>query len=142
MTSAHQATFISSYASGRSRHRKPTICEKPLALSVRDYGETIIEAFETRNVPLQVAHVLRFSPQYQAMREVIRRGEIGSPAVVRLSRLSFAPNRGSESWFSDVRKSGGLPFDLMIHDLDYARWIAGDVTSVFREVRPGEDRVT
>ena len=116
--------------------RKPTICEKPLALSVADC-ETIIEAFETRNVPLQVAHVLRFSPQYQAMREVIRRGEIGSPAVVRLSRLSFAPNRGSESWFSDVRKSGGLPFDLMIHDLDYARWIAGDVTSVFAKSTRG-----
>lgn len=115
---------------------KPTICEKPLALSVADC-EMIIEAFESKNVPLQVAHVVRFNPKYLIMREVVKKGDIGSPAVVRLSRLSFAPDRGSDSWFNDERKSGGIPFDLMIHDLDYARWIAGDVTSVFAKSTKG-----
>jgi predicted dehydrogenase len=28
-------------------------------------------------------------------------------------------------------RSGGMMLDLMIHDFDYARWVGGDVTSVF-----------
>lgn len=109
---------------------KPTICEKPLSLSVAD-GAGVIDAFEQRGIPLQVGHVLRFSPMYTAMRDVVLAGDIGDPAVLRLSRLSFAPKRGRDSWFNDEGKSGGIVFDLMIHDLDYARWIAGDVTSVY-----------
>jgi predicted dehydrogenase len=35
------------------------------------------------------------------------------------------------SWFGDIEKSGGVVLDLMIHDVDYARWVAGDVTRAF-----------
>jgi predicted dehydrogenase len=109
---------------------KPTLCEKPLSLDVAE-GMKVIEAFARSNTTLQVAHLLRFSPEYKAARDAIRNDEIGEPAVLRLSRLSSAPDRGADSWFADEQRSGGLFFDLMIHDLDYARWIAGDVVSVY-----------
>lgn len=108
---------------------RPTLCEKPLTLEVAS-ARDVVRAFAAAGVPLQVAHVVRFFPEYVAAREAVLRGEIGDPAVVRLARLSFAPDRGAESWFADERRSGGLFFDLMIHDLDYARWIAGEVTQV------------
>jgi predicted dehydrogenase len=114
---------------------KPTICEKPLALDVAE-GAGVIEAFRKRDLPLQVAHVLRFSSVYVAMRDAVRAGHVGEPAVLRLSRLSFAPKRGRTSWFNDESKSGGIAFDLMIHDLDYARWVAGDVASVYARTAP------
>ncbi|WP_205862473.1 Gfo/Idh/MocA family oxidoreductase [Planosporangium thailandense] len=109
---------------------KPTLCEKPLSLDVAE-GMRVIDAFDRASVPLQVAHLLRFSPEYRAVRDAVVNGEIGRPAVLRLSRLSFAPDRGADSWFADESRSGGLFFDLMIHDLDYARWVAGDVVSVY-----------
>jgi predicted dehydrogenase len=109
---------------------KPTICEKPLSLTGAESAE-VIEAFASRKLLLQVAHVLRFSPDYSSARRSVLAGDIGDPAVLRLSRLSFAPKRGRFSWFNDEAKSGGIVFDLMIHDLDYALWIAGDVTSVY-----------
>jgi predicted dehydrogenase len=112
-----------------ARAGRPTLCEKPLSLEVAD-ALRVVTAFERAGVPLQAAHVVRFFPEYVAARAAVRGGEIGEPAVVRLARLSFAPDRGAESWFADERRSGGLFFDLMIHDLDYARWIAGDVTRV------------
>ena len=59
------------------------------------------------------------------------RGEIGKPGVIRLSRGSFRPKKPAGNWFLDEAKSGGILMDLMIHDFDYARWIAGDVESVF-----------
>ncbi len=114
---------------------KPAICEKPLSLSV-DEGLEVIRAFERAGVHLHVGHILRYSPEYTAARQAVEAGRIGEPAVLRLSRLSFAPERGQASWFQDDSKSGGIAFDLMIHDLDYARWIAGEVVSVFAKSAP------
>jgi predicted dehydrogenase len=50
---------------------------------------------------------------------------------LRLSRGSFRPKKPVGNWFLDEDKSGGILMDLMIHDFDYARWIAGEVESVF-----------
>jgi predicted dehydrogenase len=127
----HGALALAAAAAGR-----PTLCEKPLSLSVAE-ALSVVTAFERAGVPLQVAHVVRFFPEYVAAREAVVRGEIGDPAVLRLSRLTFAPDRGSDSWFADERRSGGLFFDLMIHDLDVARWLGGDVSQVYARASGG-----
>jgi predicted dehydrogenase len=115
---------------------RPTMCEKPLTLDVAEALE-VVATFDRAGVPLQVAHVVRFFPEYVAAREAVARGDIGDPAVIRLARLSFAPDRGADSWFADDARSGGLFFDLMIHDLDYARWIGGDVVRVHARASGG-----
>lgn len=127
----HAALATAAAAAGR-----PTLCEKPLTLEVGDALE-VVAAFERAGVPLQVAHVVRFFPEYAAARDAVLHGYIGEPAVIRLARLSFAPERGAESWFADETRSGGLFFDLMIHDLDYARWIGGDVTQIYARASGG-----
>jgi predicted dehydrogenase len=127
----HGELALAAAAAGR-----PTLCEKPLSLDV-DEALRVVTAFEQAGVLLQVAHVVRFFPEYVAAREAVVRGETGDPAVLRLSRLSFAPDRGSDSWFADERRSGGLFFDLMIHDLDFARWVGGDVTTVYARASRG-----
>jgi myo-inositol 2-dehydrogenase/D-chiro-inositol 1-dehydrogenase len=119
-----------------ARAGRPTLCEKPLSVDVTD-ALRVVAAFDRAGVPLQVAHVVRFFPEYVAAREAVVRGDIGEPAVLRLARLSFAPDRGADSWFADERRSGGLFFDLMIHDLDYARWVAGEVVRVHARATEG-----
>ena len=57
-------------------------------------------------------------------------GQIGKPAVIRLHRGSYRPKKPAGNWFLDEEKSGGIFMDLMIHDYDYARWVAGEVESV------------
>lgn len=127
----HVELALAAAAAGR-----PTLCEKPLSLEVAE-ALRVVAAFERAGVTLQVAHVVRFFPEYVAAREAVVRGEVGDPAVLRLSRLTFAPDRGPGSWFADERRSGGLFFDLMIHDLDVARWIGGDVTTVYARASGG-----
>jgi myo-inositol 2-dehydrogenase/D-chiro-inositol 1-dehydrogenase len=105
------------------------VCEKPLALSVDD-GREMIGACERAGVRLFVAMVVRFFPQYRAAAALVRDGAIGEPGVLRLRRVSFPPHAGESSWFHDVRRSGGMLLDLMIHDLDYAAMLAGDVVRV------------
>ena len=47
----------------------------------------------------------------------------------RAERVVSPPPRNG-SWFLDDRLSGGVLCDLLIHDIDYAMWLAGDVTKV------------
>jgi predicted dehydrogenase len=109
---------------------KHIVCEKPLARTVTQARE-MIAACKRNGVQLLVAHVVRFFPEYALAKGVVERGEIGKVAVVRLTRCSFQPKLAADNWFLDVEKSGGMMLDLMIHDYDYARWVAGDVESVF-----------
>ncbi|MDZ4158663.1 MAG: Gfo/Idh/MocA family oxidoreductase, partial [Anaerolineaceae bacterium] len=106
------------------------ICEKPLGRSV-DEAQKMIAACRSAGVRLLVAHVVRFFPEYALAKAVLSQGKIGKLATVRLSRGSFRPKKPIGNWFLDEQKSGGLMLDMMIHDFDYARWLAGDVESVY-----------
>jgi predicted dehydrogenase len=82
-------------------------------------------------VRLLVAHVVRYFSQYAQAQQAVASGAIGRPGIVRLTRGSYRPKKPGGNWFLDEEKSGGILLDLMIHDFDYARWVAGDVESVF-----------
>jgi predicted dehydrogenase len=109
---------------------KHIICEKPLGLTTGQ-ARDMLGACEKAGVRLLVAHVVRFFPEYAAAKAAVDRGEIGNVAVVRLTRCSFQPKLSADNWFLDPARSGGMMLDLMVHDFDYARWVAGDVVSVF-----------
>ncbi len=116
---------------------KHVVCEKPIALTVED-GEAMIEACEQAGVRLFVGMVVRFFPQYLAAQRVVAADKIGDLGVMRLKRVSYQPI-GDEGWFADEARSGGLLLDIMIHDLDYARWLGGEVKRVYaRSIRAGE----
>jgi len=106
------------------------ICEKPLARTISQAQE-MIAACDSAGVKLMVAHVVRFFPEYAAAHEQVASGAIGQPAILRLRRGSFQPKKATDNWFLDQEKSGGVTLDLMIHDLDYARWVAGEVVRVY-----------
>jgi len=110
--------------------RKDVVCEKPLARTVEQAQEMVI-ACQEAGTQLLVAHVLRFFPEYALAQASVADGQIGKPGIVRLSRGSYRPKKPVGNWFLDEGKSGGILMDLMIHDYDYARWIAGDVESVY-----------
>ena len=111
-------------------HGKDIICEKPLARTAYQ-ARQMVAACREAGVKLLVAHVVRFFPEYALAKSAVEEGQIGRPGVVRLARGSYRPKKPVGNWFLDEDKSGGILMDLMIHDFDYARWIAGDVESVF-----------
>src|SRR5919109_529478 len=39
-------------------------------------------------------------------------------------------------WYREVARSGGVIMDLMVHDLDQARWTCGEVVSVYAVQNP------
>jgi predicted dehydrogenase len=105
---------------------KHVICEKPIALSVED-AHAMIEACS--GVRFFIGMVLRFFPQYRSAKQLVAAGRIGKPGVLRLKRVSYVPQK-PEAWYFNDALSGGMVVDLMIHDFDYARWLAGEVERV------------
>lgn len=124
-THLHHEIVLRAAAAG-----KDIVCEKPLARTLPQARE-IIAACRAAGVKLTVGHVVRYFPEYALARQKVADGEIGRPAVIRLRRGTFQPRNATDNWFLDPAKSGGLMLDLMIHDFDYARWVVGEVTTVY-----------
>lgn len=110
---------------------KHVLCEKPLARTAAEAVE-LIECCTAAGVQLYPAHVVRYFPEYAAMHAAVVSGVIGEVAVQRFSRTGSRPDSG---WFADDVQSGGIVLDQSIHDLDFARWTAGEVATVFARER-------
>lgn len=96
---------------------KDTITEKPIALSYKDAKEMLDEA-EKQGCLLFVAQVLQFTKEVQYLRDAVASGVYGKPLDACFERLSACPKWAVGGWLFDVNKSGLLPYDLHIHDLD------------------------
>ncbi|MCL7416560.1 MAG: Gfo/Idh/MocA family oxidoreductase [Halalkalicoccus sp.] len=104
--------------------------EKPIAGTLEEAYE-IAEIIEDADLTFMVGHVVRFDQGYRKAKEL----DIGTEGVARARRLSPFPEWGSNDWFADREKSGGIFVDLGIHELDYLRWCWGDVERVFARRR-------
>jgi predicted dehydrogenase len=123
-TKSHCEFAMMGLKSGRA-----VLVEKPITFSLED-AIALNEEAERQKVVLMPAHVVRFFPEYRNAHDLIVKGDIGLPAVARLRRGGSFPV-GSDSWFQDLSKSGGVLLDLCIHDFDWIRWTLGEVKFLY-----------
>ena len=102
------------------------ICEKPLARTAAEAEQLVAAADEAGRLVLP-AHVVRWFPAYAAAKAAVDAGELGELQRLRFFRGGSFP---AAPWCADRAQSGGVVLDLMIHDLDQARWLAGEVVRV------------
>ena len=120
-THTHKDLVIASAAA-----RKPTFCEKPLALSLEGC-RAMQEAVDRSGTFFQMGFMRRFDPGYAAAKAQIEEGRIGRPVVFKsTSRDPFPPSIE----YANPASSGGILVDMGIHDFDLARWFMGDAASV------------
>lgn len=99
---------------------KAIFCEKPIDLSV-DRIRACLVAVEAAGVPFMVAFNRRFDPNFAALQKQIADQVIGDVEIVTiLSRDPAPPPIGY------IKTSGGIFRDMMIHDLDMARFLLGE----------------
>lgn len=94
------------------------ICEKPLALSVGD-AKPLYELARSKGKKLFVAQVVRYFTAYQALKWLTEEGQYGALLDLHVYRLSARPEWSVGGWLLKEEKSGGIPFDLHLHDLDF-----------------------
>ena len=115
-TSTHYVLVVTAASAG-----KAIFCEKPLALTLEE-TYAALETVARANVPLQIGFMRRFDAGYQKAKTLIDGGLIGSSVIFKsISRDPFCPQPG----YAHPAQSGGLIFDMAIHDFDLARWLIG-----------------
>lgn len=98
----------------------PVFCEKPIDLSASRV-RACLAAVRRAGVVLMVGFNRRFDPHFAALKQRLDSGEIGVPEMIAITSRDPAPPP-----LSYVAQSGGLFRDMMIHDLDMARFLWGE----------------
>ncbi len=99
---------------------KAIFCEKPIDLDLSRAQESVAVAARC-GVPLMIGFNRRFDPSFRCLRDEIDRRRIGDVELVQITSRDPAPPP-----LDYVRRSGGLFRDMMIHDLDMARFLVGE----------------
>ena len=117
-------------------HDKHVLLEKPFTLDIVQ-AEELIKLAEEKNRILMVAHVVRFMPPYQKLRQWIDSKEFGELKFLSMTRISGVPGWGQWTEKQATRTSGGALFDLNIHDIDFASYVLGSPTTIKSSYLPG-----
>ena len=107
-------------------------CEKPLAKTLADV-ESMVAAVEAAGVTNQVGLVLRYSPIYTVLKELISDPALGPFLTAHLRDDQYFPTTGQygSQWRGDFeRAGGGTLIEHSIHDVDLFQWLFGPVTRV------------
>jgi predicted dehydrogenase len=113
---------------------KSVLLEKPMGLSVEECDSMIAAAHRNDRI-LMVAHVLRFWPQYLAVVDLVKSGQLGKILSATASRLAPPPSWGN--WFANPAWTGGSVLDLHVHDLDVFNWLFGTPRSIHARGQKG-----
>jgi len=103
-----------------ARAGKPVFCEKPIDLDVERVRACLAVVREAR-IPLMVGFNRRFDPSFATLKRRLASGEVGPLELLTIISRDPAPPPASY-----VASSGGLFRDMMIHDLDLARFLLGE----------------
>lgn len=103
-----------------ARAGKAIFCEKPLDLDIQT-ARASVEEVARQGVVLCVGFNRRHDPGFDKLKSEISDGAIGDVEVVTI--ISRDPSPPPAEY---VGRSGGLFRDMMIHDLDIARWLLGE----------------
>ncbi len=118
----------SKYIIEAAKANKHIFCEKPIDYDLKKVREAIKTA-EDAGVKLQIGFCRRFDHNHRAVYDMVQEGKVGTPHLIRIS--SRDPEPPSIDY---VKVSGGIFYDMMIHDFDMARFLAGsEVTEVYAQ---------
>lgn len=116
------------------------VCEKPVSLHEGDV-RLLYETAKENGVCFMVAQVLRFWPEYLLVRKMQKTQRYGKPLSAFMRRVGEVPRASCGNWMLDEARSGMVPFDLHIHDLDFLVYTFGEPESFSadRSKRPEQD---
>ena len=116
------------------------LCEKPLSLDAAD-AKRVYDTAKENGVKFMVAQVLRFWPEYTVVKELYENGTYGRLLSGSMERLGARPRWSWDGWMTDEKRSGLVPFDLHVHDLDFMVYAFGapQKTACYRSKRDDQD---
>lgn len=124
-TDQHFKVVMESIAAG-----KATLVEKPISVSQSEAEQMVLAAAKAK-VPLMVAHVLPFFPEFKFAADAVASGTYGACQAAHFRRVICRPSWSAD--MSDFRKLGGWGIDLHIHDNHFIAHAFGRPAAVFSQ---------
>lgn len=115
---------------------KHTLCEKPLALNVKE-AEEIVRTAANTDKNFGVSYFRRFYPRYQMAQEMLKKDQFGQIVLVRMTYFSwFNPPRDDPKYWRVIpEKSGGGPIsDMGTHMIDVLIGLLGMPKTIYAKV--------
>jgi myo-inositol 2-dehydrogenase/D-chiro-inositol 1-dehydrogenase len=100
-------------------------CEKPIAYDLKQIDVVLAEV-EKAGVKLQIGFNRRFDASFKHAHDMIWAGKIGAPHILRIT--SRDPHPPTPEF---AKLSGGIFFDMTIHDFDMAQFLFGEIEEVY-----------
>jgi predicted dehydrogenase len=72
-----------------------------------------------------IAQCIRFWPEYRYLKQCVEKETYGKLLSLNMYRIGGRPVWSWENWFTDPARSGGPPYDLHIHDVDFVNHMLG-----------------
>jgi UDP-N-acetylglucosamine 3-dehydrogenase len=113
-------------------HGKHVFCEKPMALRLEDC-DAMLQAAQKANRLLMVGHVLRLFPLFWHAKCLIEESRIGRVLALNVQRTGYDLGFFSRGWRAAEEQGGGLILEMNVHELDYMRFLGGEVRRVFAQ---------
>lgn len=118
-TDLHPDATMAALAAG-----KHVFCEKPIALT-RESAELMTREAQRCGRQLMVGHCLRFWPEYETLRAMVKSGEHGRLVSLSLTRHNERPDYAIDGWVFDPERCAGAALDMHIHDTDMVCHLLG-----------------
>ena len=109
-------------------HRKPVLCEKPLTTEVETALEIVRREAELDKPLIQVGFMRRFDPEYQQLKGLIDRGELGQPLVMHCVHRNPAVPPSFDSTM--------IVKDSLVHEVDVTRFLLGEEIASVHIIKP------
>lgn len=110
------------------------LVEKPLADRL-DGLEDLLEQARKKDLVFMVGYTYRFWPPLQKVKELLNQGTVGRVYSVQITFSEYLPDwhpwEDYRSWFMAMKELGGGAILDESHTLDFARWLFGEIESVF-----------
>jgi len=105
---------------------KNVFSEKPMAINLEE-ARKVLETAKRSGMKYQIGLSRRFWPVYKFVKELIDFGKLTPHlADIKMSRGELK----RPSWVSDQKSSGGFLFESVLHVLDLARWLMGEIKTI------------
>lgn len=116
-----------------AEHGKHVICEKPMAISLRQC-DRMIRAVERNGVKFLQGHSKIYQAPIRAIREVVRGGSLGRIVQIQATNFNDWLQRPRLAAELDTTQGGGLVYRQGPHLVDIVRFIGGGMVWTVRGV--------
>ncbi|MFX1453999.1 MAG: Gfo/Idh/MocA family oxidoreductase, partial [Promethearchaeota archaeon] len=99
--------------------KKDVFCEKPIDTDLKKIKKTL-EIVKNEGIKLMIGFNRRFDKNFKRVRDLVSSGQIGTPQIVKVTARD--PTLASIEY---LKSSGGMFFDMTIHDWDMVRFQTG-----------------